>query len=53
MLPARISAAVEVIEYVVEDVLNDSCRTGDIWQEGGKKVGTAEMGDRIIEKMMS
>jgi len=43
--------AAEAIENAVEQVLNDGYRTGDIWQAGGRKVGTVEMGDRIVEKM--
>jgi len=43
--------AAEVIEEAVEDVLNNGYRTGDIWQDSGKKVGTAEMGDLIVEKL--
>ncbi|MFH2024919.1 MAG: isocitrate/isopropylmalate family dehydrogenase, partial [bacterium] len=43
--------AAEAIEKAVEDVLNDGYRTGDIWQADGRKVGTAEMGDRIVEKL--
>jgi len=43
--------AAEAIENAVELVLNDGYRTGDIWQAGGRKVGTVEMGDRIVEKM--
>jgi len=36
------------IERAVERVLADGYRTGDIHREGeGKKVGTAEMGDRV------
>ena len=38
------------IEGAVEKVLADGYRTGDIYREGaGKRVGTAEMGDRVRE----
>ena len=35
------------IEAAVQKVLTDGYRTGDIWQEGCTKVGTARMGDLI------
>jgi len=36
------------IERAVEQVLEEGFRTGDIYREGeGKKVGTAEMGERV------
>ncbi|HCL00273.1 MAG TPA: 3-isopropylmalate dehydrogenase [Candidatus Marinimicrobia bacterium] len=39
------------IENAVEAVLDDGYRTGDIRQEGGREVGTAEMGDLIMAKI--
>ena len=49
----NMAAAAESIENAVEDVLNDDYRTGDIWQHGSKRVGTAEMGDRILKRLES
>ena len=40
--------AARAIEAACEKVIAQGYRTGDIWQEGTKKVGTAEMGDAII-----
>ncbi len=39
------------IEAAVKQVLNEGYRTGDIFSEGCKKVGTSEMGDRIAERV--
>ncbi|MBN2509425.1 MAG: 3-isopropylmalate dehydrogenase [Spirochaetales bacterium] len=39
------------IYQAVEKVLDDGFRTGDIMSEGMKKVGTAEMGDLIVERL--
>lgn len=39
------------LEKAIADVLEDGLRTGDIMQEGCRKVGTAEMGDAIIAKL--
>ena len=39
------------IEKAVEDVLDEGYRTGDIYSEGTKKVGTVEMGDLITAKL--
>lgn len=36
------------IETAVEKVLSDRYRTGDIMDEGGKLLGTIEMGDKIV-----
>lgn len=41
-------AAAQEIEKAVESVINNGIRTGDIWTEGSRKVGTAEMGDAIV-----
>ncbi|MCI5050337.1 MAG: 3-isopropylmalate dehydrogenase [Rickettsiales bacterium] len=38
----------DMLENAVSDVLAQGLRTGDIMSEGGKKVGTAEMGAAII-----
>jgi 3-isopropylmalate dehydrogenase len=36
------------IEKAVSKVLDQGYRTGDIWTEGRKKVGTKEMGDAVV-----
>jgi 3-isopropylmalate dehydrogenase len=36
------------IEQAVSKVLDQGYRTGDIWTEGTKKVGTKEMGDAVV-----
>ena len=45
---ARIADAVEA---AVQQVLTDGYRTGDIYSDGCKKVGTKEMGDLIAERI--
>lgn len=39
----------DAVENAVKSVLADKYRTGDIMQEGAIKIGTEEMGDRIIK----
>ena len=39
------------IENAVTEVLNAGYRTGDIMDEGGKLLGTKEMGDAIVERL--
>ena len=41
----------DAIEAAVQQVLTDGYRTGDIYSEGCKKVGTIEMGDLIAERI--
>ncbi|MDD2418532.1 MAG: 3-isopropylmalate dehydrogenase [Oscillospiraceae bacterium] len=41
-------AAADAIEAAVEKVLEDGLRTPDIYTQGGKKVGTVEMGDAVV-----
>lgn len=41
-------AAAQRIEAAVKKVLASGLRTGDIWEEGTKRVGTREMGDAVI-----
>ncbi len=41
-----------VIEEAVLSVLNDGYRTADIFSEGTIKIGTKEMGKRILEKVL-
>ncbi len=43
--------AFDDIQNAVKKVLSDGYRTGDIWSEGCKKVGTDEMADLIIERL--
>jgi 3-isopropylmalate dehydrogenase len=40
-----------LVENAIKDVLAAGIRTGDIMQDGMKKVGTSEMGDAIIKAM--
>ena len=41
------------IEAAVQRVLASGLRTGDIWSEGTKKVGTREMGDAVVAALGS
>jgi 3-isopropylmalate dehydrogenase len=41
-------AAAARIEAAVRRVLKDGYRTGDIWSEGARRVGTQEMGDAVV-----
>ncbi|XQE68603.1 3-isopropylmalate dehydrogenase [Pseudomonas sp. P3C3] len=47
------SAAADAIELAVSKVLDQGLRTGDIWSEGKTKVGTAGMGDAVVEALRS
>jgi 3-isopropylmalate dehydrogenase len=40
-----------ILEKVVDDVLGQGYRTGDILSKGGKEVGCAAMGDRVAEEL--
>ena len=42
------NAAAEAIEQAVLTVIDQGLRTGDIYSEGNRRVGTAEMGDAIV-----
>ncbi|MDR1760067.1 MAG: 3-isopropylmalate dehydrogenase [Fibrobacter sp.] len=44
-------AAAVAIEKAVESVISAGYRTGEIWTEGCKKVGTVAMGDAIIKAL--
>jgi 3-isopropylmalate dehydrogenase len=44
-------ALAERIEAAVSKVLDQGLRTGDIWSEGMKKVGTKEMGDAVVQAL--
>lgn len=41
----------ERLEKAVENVLNSGLRTGDIMSDGGKLVGTVDMGDAVIAEL--
>ena len=41
-------AAADRIESAVKAVLSAGLRTGDIWSEGMRRVGTREMGDAVV-----
>ena len=41
----------DAIEKAVEQVLVDGYRTGDIYREGLKRVGTTEMAQAVIERL--
>ena len=41
----------DAIEKAVEQVLLDGYRTGDIYREGLKRVGTTEMAQAVIERL--
>ena len=41
----------ELLEAAVDDALAAGARTPDIWQEGCRKLSTAEMGDAILEAL--
>jgi 3-isopropylmalate dehydrogenase len=41
----------KAVEDAVQKTLEQSFRTGDIYEEGGIKVGTKEMGDKICENL--
>ena len=43
--------AAQRIEAAVHAVLADGLRTGDIWSEGTRKVGTREMGDAVVARL--
>ena len=45
--------AADRIESAVKSVLASGLRTGDIWSEGTKRVGTREMGDAVVAALYS
>jgi 3-isopropylmalate dehydrogenase len=45
------SQAAVAVREAVEQVFADGYRTGDLWREGYKKVGTSEMGDLVLEQI--
>jgi 3-isopropylmalate dehydrogenase len=40
----------DLLDRAIADVLADGLRTGDIWSEGAKRVGTTEMGEAVAKK---
>jgi 3-isopropylmalate dehydrogenase len=44
-------ALADKIEQAVSKVLDQGYRTGDIWTEGTKKVGTQAMGDAVVQAL--
>ena len=46
-----LDAEADAVEAAVHQVLTDGYRTGDIYSDGCKKVGTKEMGDLIAERI--
>ena len=47
------AAAADAIELAVSKVLDQGLRTGDIYSAGTTKVGTAAMGDAVVEALRS
>jgi 3-isopropylmalate dehydrogenase len=45
--------AADRIETAVQAVLEAGLRTGDIWSEGTRRVGTREMGDAVVAALAS
>jgi 3-isopropylmalate dehydrogenase len=45
--------AADRIESAVKSVLASGLRTGDIWSEGTRRVGTREMGDAVVAALSS
>lgn len=43
--------AADAIEQAVERVLNNGCRTADIFTDGCKRLGTVEMGDAVVSAL--
>jgi len=39
------------IEYAVQKTLEEGYRTADIYEDGTKKIGTTEMGDRVLANL--
>ena len=46
-----LEAEAQAIDNAIMDVLDQGYRTGDIYSEGMKLVGTKEMGDLIVEAL--
>jgi 3-isopropylmalate dehydrogenase len=38
----------DLVDKAIAATLDEGFRTGDIWTEGTKKVGTREMGDAVL-----
>lgn len=43
--------AADAIETAVKAVIHEGLRTGDIWSEGTRKVGTREMGEAVAQRI--
>ncbi len=41
----------QLVEKAVRSVLADGYRTGDIYEEGMRRVGTEEMGDAVVQAL--
>jgi 3-isopropylmalate dehydrogenase len=46
-----LNEAADAVEHAVKQTIADGFRTGDIWTEGTRRVGTADMGSAIIERL--
>ncbi len=47
----NLAAEADLVENAIKSVLAKGYRTGDIMQDGAKKVGTSQMGDAIITSL--
>lgn len=47
----NMSAQADMVDQAVANVLEAGLRTGDIMQDGAKKIGTQEMGDAILAQL--
>jgi len=45
------AGAADAIEAAVKAVIHEGLRTGDIWSEGTRKVGTKEMGEAVAARI--
>ncbi|WP_456393306.1 3-isopropylmalate dehydrogenase [Persephonella sp.] len=51
-ITCKLPEAARDIEKAIDSVLEDGYRTGDIWSPGTKKVGTKEMTQEIIKRIL-
>ncbi|WP_457638651.1 3-isopropylmalate dehydrogenase [Persephonella sp.] len=51
-ITCKLPEAARDIEKAIDKVLEDGFRTGDIWSPGTKKVGTKEMTEEIIKRIL-
>jgi len=47
----NLSKEASAVETAVQRILEEGMRTGDIWTEGCKRIGTVEMGDAIAHQL--